>query len=200
VSISDLGVDLLTVTGHKMYAPKGIGALYVHTGLDLAPTTCGGVQEAGRRAGTENVALIVAIGHAAQLARTADETQTLQRLRDLLHHRLSQGLPGRVRLNGYPTHRLPNTLNISVDGTTGRRILAATPDIAASTGSACHEGIDRPSPVLAAMGMPTDRASSALRLTLGRWSTDTDIDHAATALTTAITAVPRRGSRAARSR
>ena len=199
VSVADLGVDLLTVTGHKMYAPKGIGALYVHTGLDLESTIYGGGQEHGRRAGTENVALIVAIGHAARLtartaARTAEETQTLRRLRDLLHHRLTEPLPGRVRLNGHPTHRLPNTLNVSIDGISARHLLAATPQVAASTGSACHEGMDQPSPVLMAMGLPTDRARSALRLTLGRWSTDPDIDHAATALTTAVTTTGRPAS------
>jgi cysteine desulfurase len=193
VSVRDLGVDLLTVTGHKMYAPKGIGALYVRSGLELEPTIYGGGQESGRRSGTENVALIVALGHAARLA--LEETHVPLQLRDLLHDRLAESLPGRVQLNGHPILRLPNTLNISITGTSGRHLLAA-PDIAASTGSACHEGIDHPSPVLTAMGLPADQARSALRLTLGRWTTHHDITRAATALATAagLTADAARGT------
>lgn len=183
VSVAELGVDLLTVAGHKMYAPKGIGALFVHTGLDLEPTVYGGGQEGGRRSGTENVALIVALGEAARLAaRDLGDLPTRQRLRDLLQHRLTELLPGRVHLNGHPTDRLPNTLNVGIDGTTGREILAAAPNLAASTGSACHEGVDQPSSVLTAMGLPADRARSALRLTLGRWTTEADIDKAASML------------------
>jgi cysteine desulfurase len=199
VSVRELGVDLLTVAGHKMYAPKGIGALYVHTGLDLEPASYGGGQERGLRSGTENVALIVALGEAARLAGLAlQETPALQGLRDLLHHRLSELLPGRVQLNGHPTQRLPNTLNISITATSGRRILAATPEIAASTGSACHEGIDHPSPVLTAMGLPPDRATAALRFTLGRWTTQPDLTQAAAAIAAAaaVTAEPAPGSAA----
>jgi cysteine desulfurase len=183
VSVRELGVDLLTVTGHKMYAPKGIGALYVHTGLDLEPAVYGGGQERGVRSGTENVALIVALGQAARLA--LEETPMPHQLRDLLHQRLTESLPSRVHLNGHPTHRLPNTLNVSITGASGRAVLAAAPDIAASTGSACHEGIDRPSPVLTAMGLSSDRARAAIRLSLGRWTTDHDITRAATALVAA---------------
>jgi len=178
-------VDLLTVTGHKMYAPKGVGALYVHNGLRLEPASYGGGQEHGLRAGTENVAHIVALGYAAQLAATAvhDDTDRVRRLRDLLHQRLDLQLPGRVHLNGHPTSRLPNTLNISIDGTTGHTLLDAIPGIAASTGSACHQGNSQPSPVLASMGLTPERARSALRLSLGRWTTPDDITHAATLLT-----------------
>lgn len=190
VSVRELGADLLTVAGHKMYAPKGIGALYVHTGLELEPTTYGGGQEAGRRSGTENVALIVALGQAARLTDQAlQETPALQGLRDLLQHRLTELLPGRTQLNGHPTRRLPNTLNVSISGTTGRDLLAATPEIAGSTGSACHEGTDHPSPVLSAMGLPPERAYSAVRLTLGRWSTESDVDRTVAALTAAASQV-----------
>jgi cysteine desulfurase len=190
VPVRELGADLLTVAGHKMYAPKGIGALYVHTGLELEPTTYGGGQEAGRRSGTENVALIVALGQAARLADQAlQETPALQGLRDLLQHRLSELLPGRTQLNGHPTRRLPNTLNVSISGTIGRDLLAATPEIAGSTGSACHEGTDHPSPVLSAMGLPPERAYSAVRLTLGRWSTRSDIDRTVAALTAAVSRI-----------
>jgi cysteine desulfurase len=183
-------VDLLTITGHKMYAPKGIGALYVHTGLDLEPTVYGGGQEAGRRSGTENVALTVALGEAARLAAKAlGNSLAPQRLRDLLHDQLADRLPGRIHLNGHPTQRLPNTLNISITGTTGRQLLAATPEVAASTGSACHEGIDHPSPVLTAMGLAPERANSALRLTLGRWTTKQDIERATTAFAAAASRI-----------
>ncbi len=186
VSVRELGVDLLTVAGHKMYAPKGVGALYVHTGLDLEPASYGGGQERGLRSGTENVALIVALGEASRLAGQAlQQTPTPQRLRDLLHERLTDLLPGRVHLNGHPTQRLANTLNVSITGTSGRRVLAATPEIAASTGSACHEGIDHPSPVLTAMGLPLERALAAVRLTLGRWTTQPDLTRAAEAIATA---------------
>jgi cysteine desulfurase len=198
VSVRELGVDLLSVAGHKMYAPKGIGALYVRTGLALEPTIYGGGQEAGRRSGTENVALIVALGEATRLAGQAlRETPTLQGLRDLLHDRLAELLPGRIQLNGHPTQRLANTLNISITATSGRHLLAAIPEIAASTGSACHEGIDHPSPVLTAMGLPSDRAIAALRLTLGRWTTEQDLIRAAKAISAAaISAEPATGSAA----
>lgn len=184
VSVVELGVDLLTVAGHKLYAPKGVGALYLADGLPLEPAIYGGGQERGLRGGTENVALIVAIGQAADLARAGldAETPRLRKLRDLLHDRLAAHLPGRVHLNGHPEQRLPNTLNISVDRTTGPALLAAVPEIAASTGSACHEGVDRPSPVLTAMGMSAERAMSAVRLSVGRWTTVADVETAVNAI------------------
>ncbi|MER6175671.1 cysteine desulfurase family protein [Streptosporangium sp. NPDC001681] len=136
VDVQALGVDLLTVVGHKMYAPKGAAALYVRDGVHLEPVVYGGGQERGLRAGTENVALAVALGTAAQLA--ADEladgaAAQLAALRDDLHERLAAGLPGRVHLNGPDKRRLPNTLNISIDGALGHELLAAAPQIAAST-------------------------------------------------------------------
>src|SRR5690606_34951970 len=182
------GVDLLTVVGHKMYAPKGVAALYVREGVTLEPVVYGGGQERGLRAGTENVALAVALGTAADLAARDLATGAparLRHLRDDLHHRLTAALPGRVHLNGSADHRLPNTLNLSVDGVPGHALLAAAPAIAASTGSACHSGAHTPSPVLTAMGLDTGRALSAVRLSLGRWTTETDIATAATALTEA---------------
>jgi cysteine desulfurase len=183
ISVRELGVDMLTITGHKMYAPKGIGALYVHNGLQLEPAIYGGGQERGLRAGTENVAHIAARGHAAHLATTlTDEPGRVRRLRDLLHHQLAQQLPGRVHLNGHPTATLPNTLNISIDGTTGHELLDTTSDIAASTGSACHETDTHPSPVLAAMHLTPQRTRSAVRLSLGRWTTADDVNRAATLL------------------
>jgi cysteine desulfurase len=185
VDVVEWDVDLLTVVGHKMYAPKGIAALFVRAGVDLEPVVYGGGQEAGLRAGTENVALAVALGAAARLA--ADELdhgagRRVAALRDELHRRLTEALPGRVRLNGPQHTRLPNTLNVSIDGLVGHELLAETPEVAASTGSACHSGTTSPSPVLTAMGLDQHRAAGALRLSLGRWTTEADIDTASTAL------------------
>ena len=181
VSVRELGVDLLTVAGHKLYAPKGVGALYVRSGLRLEPTVGGGGQEGGVRGGTENVAFLAALGAAARIA-AADLPTAARRqraLRDLLHRRLSERLPGRVTLNGHPTERLPNTLNVSIAGISGDQLLAATPGVAASTGSACHAGSTEPSPVLTAMGLAADRAGAAIRLSVGRWTTETDVETAA---------------------
>ena len=179
--VAALDVDLLTVVGHKMYAPKGIAALYVRSGVSLEPVVYGGGQEHGLRAGTENVALAVGLGVAAQLAAddlAAGGHHRVQHLRDRLHDHLAAGLPDRVLLNGPATARLPNTLNVSIRRAVGHELLAALPGIAASTGSACHSGTHEPSPVLTAMGLDNDRSLSALRLSLGRWSTADDIDRA----------------------
>ncbi|MGI5237876.1 cysteine desulfurase family protein [Dactylosporangium sp. CA-139066] len=182
LDVDALGVDLLTVVGHKMYAPKGIAALYLRDGVRLEPVVYGGGQEHGLRAGTENVALAVALGSAADLAAADLAGGTPARiaaLRDDLYHRLAAGLPGRVYRNGPAERCLPNTLNVSIDGVLGHDVLAAAPAIAASTGSACHSGTHTPSPVLTAMGVHPDRALGALRLSLGRWTTDHDVETAA---------------------
>ncbi len=189
VDVTALGVDLLTVVGHKMYAPKGVAALYVRTGVALEPVIYGGGQERGLRAGTENVALAAALGAAADLARAELDDGGHLRVavkRNRLHDRLVEALPDRVHLNGHATQRLPNTLNVSIGGVRGDDLLAATPGVAASTGSACHAGTTDPSPVLHAMGLDRDRSLAALRLTLGRWSTEQDIDHAADLLAAAV--------------
>jgi cysteine desulfurase len=175
-------LDLVTLVGHKMYAPKGIGALCIWPGVPLEPLVYGGGQEHGLRAGTENVALAVALGTAAELAAkdlASGGHDRIRELRDRLHHQLTTALPGRVHLNGPDTARLPNTLNISIDGIAGHELLDATTAIAASTGSACHSGNHQPSPVLTAMGVPAERGLGALRLSLGRWSTAEQIDRAA---------------------
>jgi cysteine desulfurase len=192
LDVGELGVDLLTVVGHKMYAPKGAAALYVRDGVRLEPVVYGGGQERGLRAGTENVALAVALGTAAQLAAAEladDAPARIAALRDHLHQRLTDSLPGRVHLNGPEKNRLPNTLNVSIDGVLGHQLLAAAPELAASTGSACHSGTHTPSPVLTAMGLERDRALGALRLSLGRWTTAGDIETAAAALTRAAAAL-----------
>src|SRR6266567_3416966 len=169
-------------------AAKGIGALYVRRGLQLEPVVYGGGQEAGLRAGTENVAYTVALGSACMLAQQqlATSQPRLQHLRDLLQAQLEHNLAGSIYLNGHETERLPNTLNISVEGVTGEEVLAATPQIASSTGSACHEGNTDPSPVLMAMGLSRERALGALRLTLGRWSTVQEVKRAAILLARTI--------------
>lgn len=247
--VDELGVDLLTVAGHKLYAPKGIGALYIRRGTALDSLIHGAGHEAGRRAGTENVPYAAGLGRAAALclallsgdgavglpghgdatahdraaigegtsAGTAQvaagvsggqppigedrahrqvdrgravahgqppldgEAARLRDLRDQLEVTLRADVP-ELMLNGHPTERLPNTLNVSFPGVDGERLLAATPSVAASTGSACHAGRTDPSGVLLAMGIDPARALGAVRLTLGRWTTVDDIDRAAGAL------------------
>jgi cysteine desulfurase len=190
IDVAVLGADLLTVVGHKMYAPKGIAALYVRSGTALEPVIYGGGQERGLRAGTENVALIAALGTAAELAGqdlANGAERRLAGLRDRLHARLAAALPGPIELNGPPGPRLPNTLNVSIAGLRGHELLAAAPGVAASTGSACHSGQHTPSPVLTAMGLDEGRALAAIRLSAGRWTTEADIDTAARQLADAAT-------------
>ena len=186
--VDELGVDLLTVAGHKLYAPKGIGALYIRRGLELEPVIYGGGQEAGRRAGTENVASMVALGTACLLVQEqlVESRVRMQDLRDELQRLLEEYVPTQVYLNGHVTERLPNTLNISVEGIVGEEVLAVTPEIASSTGSACHEGSTDPSPVLMAMGLPRERALGALRLTVGRWTTEEEVQKVARLLARTI--------------
>ena len=200
IDVTALGADLLTVVGHKMYAPKGVAALYVRAGTALEPVIYGGGQERGLRAGTENVALITALGAAADLARydlACGSESRLAGLRDRLHGRLAAALPGRVGLNGPPGHRLPNTLNVSIAGLHGYELLAAAPGVAASTGSACHSGQHTPSPVLTAMGLDERRALAAIRLSIGRWTTEADVDAAVGHLADAATRLADPGRRKA---
>src|SRR6266851_1030404 len=156
VDVNDLGVDLLTVAGHKLYAPKGVGVLFIRRGTMLEPLVHGAGHEGGRRAGTENVPYLVALGKACEVARAIAPaaTQRLRQLRDRLWNQLREGLGERVVFNGHPEKRLPNTLNASFIGHIGAELLEKVPEIAASTGSACHEGKVTLSPVLRAMGIP----------------------------------------------
>ncbi len=194
VRVEELGVDLLTVAGHKLYAPKGIGVLYCRHDVNLEPVIYGGAQEAGRRAGTENVAHIVALGTACLLAEEnlSENQARLCSLRDKLQRLMEEFIGDAVHLNGHATERLPNTLNISIEGIIGEEVLGMTPEIASSTGSACHEGSTEPSPVLMAMGFSRERALGALRLTLGRWTTEEEIEKAARFLTKSIDSLQRK--------
>jgi cysteine desulfurase len=181
VDVKELDVDFLTIAGHKLYAPKGVGALYVRRGVQLEPLIHGAGHEGGRRAGTENVPYIVGLGRAAQLARESlpFATETLRALRDRLHQKLAAALGDRLVLNGHPDKRLPNTLNVSFLGHIGSELLAKVPEIAASTGSACHEGKITRSPVLCAMEAPLEVNHGAVRLTVGRFTTTDEVDRAA---------------------
>jgi cysteine desulfurase len=185
LDVRDLGVDLLTVAGHKLYAPKGVGVLYVRRGVKLEPLVHGAGHEDSRRAGTENVPYLVGLGTACEIARRSlpAATERLGQLRDRLWDRLRAGLGDRISLNGHPKRRLPNTLNVNFAGCVGSELLEKTPEMAASTGSACHEGRVALSPVLCAMGVPPTLGRGALRLTVGRFTTEEEIDRAADALT-----------------
>jgi cysteine desulfurase len=184
LDVRDLGVDLLTVAGHKLYAPKGVGVLYVRRGVKLEPLVHGAGHEDGRRAGTENVPYLVGLGAACEIARRSlpAASERLAQLRDRLWDRLRAGLGDRISLNGHPERRLPNTLNANFAGCVGTELLEKTPEVAASTGSACHEGRVALSPVLCAMGVPPTLGRGALRLTVGRFTTEEEIDFAANAL------------------
>ncbi len=194
VHVEELGVDLLTIAGHKLYAPKGIGVLYCRHNLELEPVIYGGGQEAGRRAGTESVAHIVALGMACLLAQeNLSQSQIrLRSLRDKMQYLMEEFVHADIQLNGHVTERLPNTLNISVDGVIGEEVLKITPEIASSTGSACHEGSTDPSSVLMAMGLSRAHALGAMRLTLGRWSSEEEIGRSARLLAKSIDSLRRK--------
>ena len=183
VNVNELGVDLLSIAGHKLYAPKGVGALYVRKGVKLEPFIHGAGHENGKRAGTENVPYIVALGKACEIIQQnpllARRTQVL---RDRLFDRLHQALGDKIVLNGHPDVRLPNTLNLNFLGHIGAEFLQKVPEIAASTGSACHEGSITQSPVLCAMGVPPEIGQGAVRLSVGRFTTEAEIDRAADAM------------------
>jgi cysteine desulfurase len=189
--VDDLGVDLLTLAGHKFYAPKGVGALYVRRGTPMRSILHGAEQEHGLRPGTENVALIVALGAAAALVKPsvvatpgapARVNVQMLTMRDRLHARLRAAIPG-LLLNGHPDERLPNTLHVSFPRVSGRALLSDAEDIvAASVGSACHSEHDAVSGVLAAMGLDAARAAGAVRLSVGRMTTEEEVDRAADGL------------------
>lgn len=185
--VEDMGVDFLTVAGHKVYAPKGIGALYIREGAALEPLLHGAGQEGGRRAGTENVILAAALGAACEIAgrRQHDDADRQRRLRDQLFESIVSEIPD-VVLNGHKDKRLPNTLNIAFPGLVGGEILAGIPGLCASTGAACHDRSVTLSHVLAAMGVPKEVGMGAIRLTVGRYTTEEEIHQAASWIVAAV--------------
>lgn len=192
VRVSELGVDLLSVAGHKVYAPKGVGALYIRRGVQLEPFVHGAGHEAGRRAGTENILLGVGLGAACELAHSSIGMPQVRKLRDLFWERLAESFDDGIVLNGHPSERLPNTLNVAFIGKVGATILSRLEGVAASTGSACHEGAVEPSPVLQAMGVPPEVAMGAIRFSLGRGTTRDEIEYVVDRLTSVIHRAVRR--------
>ncbi|WP_439544021.1 cysteine desulfurase family protein [Hyphomicrobium sp.] len=174
--VDSLGVDLLTIAGHKLYAPKGVGALYVRGGVRLEPLIHGAGHEHGRRAGTESALLAVGLGAACALASDLGPMARVRALRDRFWDALQESFGDHVALNGHPQHRLPNTLSVSFVGMIGAEVLAGLDGVAASTGSACHAGRVELSPVLAAMGVAEESGMGAVRFSLGRQTTDAEID------------------------
>ncbi|MDX4953626.1 cysteine desulfurase family protein [Delftia acidovorans] len=175
--VDDLGVDLLSIAGHKLYAPKGVGALYVRRSTVLEPLIHGAGHEQGRRAGTESALLAAGLGEACALASDLAPVAPIRELRDAFWQAL-RGIYGeRVALNGHAEHRLPNTLNVSFVGQVGAEVLGRLEGVAASTGSACHAGRVELSPVLAAMSVSEHVGMGAVRFSLGRGTTQADIDN-----------------------
>jgi cysteine desulfurase len=174
--VNALGVDLLSVAGHKAYAPKGVGALFARRGVSIEPLIHGADHESGRRAGTESALLAIGLGKACELARDLTTMERVRALRDHFWKRLSEEFGDRVIVNGHPTQRLPNTLNVSFLGHVGAEILARLNGVAASTGSACHSGHVELSPVLAAMNVAPTVGMGAIRFSLGRQTRRDEID------------------------
>ena len=183
-SVDELGVDLLSIAGHKLYAPKGIGALYVRRGVRLEPVLHGAGHEAGLRPGTENVAGIVGLGHACTLAfRSLEESaRRLETLRDRLLTQLSEAIGSRLTVNGRKAPRLPNTLSVNFPDVAAVDLLARLPELCLSTGAACHSGTPGMSPTLAAMGLDPDEARGTVRLSVGWFTSEEEIDRAASLL------------------
>jgi cysteine desulfurase len=177
VDVESMGVDMLSIAGHKLYAPQGIGALYVREGIELTPFMHGAGHEGGRRAGTENILEIAALGVACQEAADWIDDSRIEKLRDYFWQRLQDEFGDRVHLNGHTNKRLPNTLNVSFDDIAGYDLLAQLPFLAASTGSACHAGKQHLSPVLSAMRLNAQRCLGAVRFSLGRSSCKEEIDY-----------------------
>ncbi|MCX6377463.1 MAG: cysteine desulfurase NifS [Armatimonadetes bacterium] len=179
LSVDDLGVDLLSLTAHKFYGPKGVGALYVRRGTRIAPLIHGGAQERQRRAGTENVPGIVGLARALEISQDGIEerARTITGLRDYLIRGIMERIPD-VRLNGHPTERLPNNVNVAIERVEAESTILALDmlGIAASSGSACTSGALEPSHVLQALGLPLAAAMTAVRFSLGRSTTKEDLD------------------------
>jgi cysteine desulfurase len=189
VDVDELGVDLLSIAGHKLNAPKGVGALYVRKGTAITPLVLGAGHERGLRPGTENVASIVGLGVACDVVRRtlATKTRRLAELRDRLGSALARAIPD-LAVNAAGADRLPNTLSVRFPRARGSAVLAAAPDVAASTGSACHSGHESASGVLLAMGLSANDALETVRLSVGTTTTEEEVDRAASALAAAYAA------------
>jgi len=185
--VDQLGVDLLSVAGHKLYGPKGVGALYIRKGVRLEPLIHGAGHESGRRAGTENILLDVGLGAACALAESWVGMEPVRQLRDLFWNLLRERFGADIVLNGHPDERLPNTLNVSFVNKVGSEILARMEGVAASTGSACHSGSVELSPVLKAMNVAPDIGMGAIRFSLGRTTTREEIETVVSLLSQAVT-------------
>ena len=184
--VPELGVDLLSMAGHKVYGPKGVGALYMRDGIEIEPFMHGAGHESGRRAGTENVLLNVGLGVACELAQEWIEEPQILQLRDHFWAQLQEAFEEQVVLNGHPTARLPNTLNVSFIGQSGPDLLAKLNGVAASTGSACHAGTIELSPVLKAMGISSEAGMGTIRFSLGRQTTTDEIEYVVQQIQNAI--------------
>ena len=182
-NVDELGVYFLTIAGHKLYAPKGIGAMYVREGTELESLIHGAGHESGRRAGTESALIAAALGEACELACDLSGMPKIASLRDRLWTALKECYVDRVVLNGHPRERLPNTLNVSFLDYQGHELLASLPELAVSTGSACHAGRVDISPVLQAMGVTPAVGAGAVRFSLGRTTTAAEIEIAIERLT-----------------
>jgi cysteine desulfurase len=192
--VNDLGVDLLSVAGHKLYAPKGVGALFIRRGTRIEPFVHGAGHEQGRRAGTENVLLDVGIGEACEVAMRWLGMPHVRELRDRFEARLKELFGQGLTVNGAGAERLPNTANVNFVGQVGADVLARLPGVAASTGSACHAGSVELSPVLAAMGVPAKEGMGAVRFSLGRTTTWEELDQVLSGLGASRAADPQRRS------
>jgi len=181
--VDQLDVDLLTVAGHKFYGPKGIGVLFVREGVELEPLLHGAAHENGLRAGTENTPYIVGLGQAAHLAAHCldESSDSMTRLRDRLNDRLANSIPG-LLVNGARTQRLPNTLSVIFPEVSGQEILQRVPELCASTGSACHSSGLVSSATLAAMGRSEPEMAGTVRLSVGWYSSEEEIDRASNLL------------------
>ena len=175
-----LNIDMLSVASHKFYGPKGMGALYIRKGINLKPLIHGAGHEGGRRAGTENTAGIAGLGKACELAERelVDRIQGLTELRDGFLQMLKEQV-GTLIVNGHQTERLPNTLSVSFPRRNASKLLESVPEVCASTGSACHQGLETSSPVLEAMGIGREQGLGAVRFSIGRWTTRPELVEAA---------------------
>jgi cysteine desulfurase len=195
-SLADMTIDYMTIVAHKFYGPKGIGALYIRSGSLLKPLLFGGGHEKGLRPGTENVAGIVGLGKACQIAKRDIKLRVSHtlRLRELLFEDLKALVPG-LRLNGHKSRRLPNTLNLEIPGVSSQLLTERlAQDVAISTGSACHAGEQTPSRILIAMGLSDMEALSSIRLSVGKDNTEEEIRSAASIIGAAVTALRQSGS------